>query len=144
MEKERLDGERLLCTGEVANFLGVSQSTVCNYIARGLLVPDLVMSTTRDGKSGRRKFELETVRQFISNYATSEYLGGKLYGTGEAAKFLGVSRSSIQFYVTTGRLKPDVVFPATASGHVGSQKFKRKTLASFMESYFGHKMESVS
>lgn len=56
---------RLYSTGEVARLLGVSQSTVQSYISRGLLKPDYAMPSSRDGKSGRRKFKRSTIDAFI-------------------------------------------------------------------------------
>lgn len=50
-------------TGEAARYLGVSQSTVVNYIDKGILVPDIVMPSSNN-KSGRRKFKVETLESF--------------------------------------------------------------------------------
>lgn len=53
--------QSLMSTGEVARYLGVSQSIVLNYIVKGILVPDATPPMSRNGKSGRRKFKKSTV-----------------------------------------------------------------------------------
>lgn len=55
--------EVMYSTGEAAKFLGISQSSVINYIDKGWLVPDLVMPSS-NGKSGRRKFTEKTLSKF--------------------------------------------------------------------------------
>ena len=56
-----------MTTGDVARYLGVSQSTVINYINKGLLKPDMTLPSNR-GHTGRRKFTQETVDSFRDNY----------------------------------------------------------------------------
>lgn len=58
--------EKTLTTGEVARYLGISQSTVINYINRGILVPDVILPSC-NSKSGRRQFKLETIENFKNN-----------------------------------------------------------------------------
>lgn len=55
--------EMMYSTGEAAKFIGISQSSVINYIDKGWLVPDMVMPSS-NGKSGRRKFNESTLREF--------------------------------------------------------------------------------
>lgn len=55
--------EVLYSTGEAARYIGISQSSVINYINKGWLVPDLVLPSS-NGKSGRRKFTEKTLKEF--------------------------------------------------------------------------------
>ena len=59
-------------TGEVAKYLGVSQSTVGNYIKRGLLVPDICMPSF-NGKKGRQKFSEGTLVEFKTKLIRGEF-----------------------------------------------------------------------
>lgn len=58
-------------TGEAARYLGISQSTVINYINQGLLEPDSVMPS-KGTKVGRRKFKLETLDKFKETMKNKE------------------------------------------------------------------------
>lgn len=49
---------------QVAEYLRKSSSSIQRYIKAGYLVPDAVMPSNRDGKSGRRKFKKSTVVAF--------------------------------------------------------------------------------
>lgn len=51
-------------TSEAAQYIGCSQSTINNYIRRGLLKADVTYPSS-NGKSGRRKFKQETLDNFI-------------------------------------------------------------------------------
>ena len=55
--------ETMYSTGEAAKFLGISQSSVINYIDKGYLIPDLTLPSS-NGKSGRRKFTETTLNSF--------------------------------------------------------------------------------
>lgn len=55
--------KQYLTTGESAEYLGISQSTVINYIDRGILKPDIILPS-KSGKVGRRKFSYETLDNF--------------------------------------------------------------------------------
>lgn len=55
--------EKMYSTGEAARYLGISQSSVINYIDKGWLVPDLTMPSSNE-KSGRRKFTETTLITF--------------------------------------------------------------------------------
>lgn len=55
--------ETMYSTGEAAKFIGISQSSVINYIDKGYLVPDLIMPSD-NGRSGRRKFKESTLIKF--------------------------------------------------------------------------------
>lgn len=55
--------EQMYSTGEAAKFIGISQSSVINYIDKGWLLPDLVMPSS-NGRSGRRKFKESTLIKF--------------------------------------------------------------------------------
>ena len=55
--------EKMYSTGEAARYLGISQSSVINYIDKGWLVPDLTMPSS-NGKSRRRKFTETTLITF--------------------------------------------------------------------------------
>lgn len=59
--------EKLYSTGEAAKFLGISQSSVINYIDKGWLKPDLTMPSS-GGKSGRRKFSETTLNNFKKTF----------------------------------------------------------------------------
>lgn len=58
--------DSLLTTGQVARYLGVSASTVRNYVTKGLLKPDMVLHERMDGRSGRKKFKFSTVESFYN------------------------------------------------------------------------------
>lgn len=53
--------ERLYSTRDVAEALGVSRSTVTNYLAKGLITPDYVLAPSSSGRSGERRFKLSTI-----------------------------------------------------------------------------------
>lgn len=55
--------ETMYSTGEAAKFIGISQSSVINYIDKGYLVPDLIMPSG-NGRLGRRKFKESTLIKF--------------------------------------------------------------------------------
>lgn len=53
--------DSLLTTTQAARYLGVSATTVRNYIKKGLLKPDVTLPNSSDGRSGRQKFKFSTV-----------------------------------------------------------------------------------
>ena len=55
--------ETMYSTGEAAKFLGISQSSVINYIDKGWLIPDLTLPSG-SSRSGRRKFKESTLIKF--------------------------------------------------------------------------------
>lgn len=57
--------EVMFSTGEAAKYLGISQSSVINYIDKGWLKPDLTLPSSGI-KSGRRKFTEKTLKEFKS------------------------------------------------------------------------------
>ena len=62
----------MLTTGEVANTLGVSKTTVLNYETRGILVPERVLP------SGRRLYSESVVIEFLKSLKCQN--GGKENG----------------------------------------------------------------
>ena len=56
----------------------------------------------------------------------------KLYSTGEAAKLLRVSQSSVINYIDKGWLIPDMTMPSS-NGKSGRRKFTEQTLLKFKE-----------
>lgn len=57
--------EAFYSTGEAAKYLGISQSSVINYIDKGWLIPDMTLPSN-GGKVGRRKFKESTLKNFKS------------------------------------------------------------------------------
>lgn len=55
--------EKLYSTGQAAKIIGISQSSIINYIDKGLIKPDMVLPSS-NGKSGRRKFTEKTLMEF--------------------------------------------------------------------------------
>lgn len=67
-----VEQDTLYSTGEAAKYLGISQSSVINYIDKGWLVPDLIMPSS--GKRvGRRKFSYETLNNFKEKLSKGEF-----------------------------------------------------------------------
>lgn len=62
----------LYSTGEAAKYLGISQSSVINYIDKGWLVPDLTMPSS-GRRVGRRKFSQETLNNFKDKLSKGEF-----------------------------------------------------------------------
>ena len=62
---------KMYTTGDAARFLQVSQSTVINYIDRGILAPDSVLPSL-SGRSGRRLFSEETLKEFKKKISNKE------------------------------------------------------------------------
>ena len=69
----------LLSTSEVAEELGVSQSVVTRFINKGQLVPDVVLHPSRTGRSGARKFKIETVKNFSESVYFRRYQHDKYW-----------------------------------------------------------------
>lgn len=55
-------------------------------------------------------------------------MGKKFYTTGDIAREVGVSITTIDTYIKKGILKPDVVLPS------GRRKFERGTIDNFIKS----------
>lgn len=55
-------------------------------------------------------------------------MGKKFYTTGDIAREVGVSITTIDTYIKKGILKPDVVLPS------GRRKFERSTIDNFIKS----------
>lgn len=64
--------DTLYSTGEAAKYLGISQSSVINYIDKGWLVPDLTMPSS-GRRVGRRKFSQETLNSFKDKLSKGEF-----------------------------------------------------------------------
>lgn len=64
--------DTLFSTGEAAKYLGISQSSVINYIDKGWLVPDLTMPSS-DRRVGRRKFSQATLNDFKEKLSKGEF-----------------------------------------------------------------------
>lgn len=124
---------RMLTLGEVAAELGVHRATLHNYVHRGLLVPDAYGNEFADGRTGRRLFKQETIDDFISRCAKSDFTGEYLYSSGEASKMVGLSLSGFKYYVQIGLVQPDVVLPAYSNGKPGEKRFKKSTILTFKE-----------
>lgn len=63
--------EEYYTTGEAARYLGVSQSTIGNYIRRGIIEPDLILPSSGK-KSGRQKFKQSTLMNFKNKMDNGE------------------------------------------------------------------------
>lgn len=66
------EAETMYSTGEAAKFLGISQSSVINYIDKGWLKPDLIMPSSGN-RVGRRKFSLTTLNDFKEKLSKGEF-----------------------------------------------------------------------
>ncbi len=64
--------DTLFSTGEAAKYLGISQSSVINYIDKGWLVPDLTMPSSCR-RVGRRKFSQATLNDFKEKLSKGEF-----------------------------------------------------------------------
>lgn len=64
--------DTLFSTGEAAKYLGISQSSVINYIDKGWLVPDLTMPSS-GRRVGRRKFSHATLNDFKEKLSKGEF-----------------------------------------------------------------------
>lgn len=64
--------DTLFSTGEAAKYLGISQSSVINYIDKGWLVPDLTMPSSGH-RVGRRKFSQATLNDFKEKLSKGEF-----------------------------------------------------------------------
>lgn len=69
--EQSLIEEKLYSTRDVAQILGVSRSTVSNYLAKGVITPDYVLAPRASGRSGDRRFKLSTIE------AVKERLNGE-------------------------------------------------------------------
>ena len=58
-------------TGEAAKYIGVSQSTIINYIEKGLLKPDYILPAI-GAKKGRRMFYQDTLDSFKEKMIVKE------------------------------------------------------------------------
>lgn len=67
-----VEQDTLYSTGEAAKYLGISQSSVINYIGKGWLVPDLTMPSS-GRRVGRRKFSQETLNNFKDKLSKGEF-----------------------------------------------------------------------
>ena len=59
-------------TGDASKFLGISQSSVINYINKGWLKPDLIMPSSSN-RVGKRKFYKSTLIQFKEKLSKGEF-----------------------------------------------------------------------
>ena len=132
---------RLLTTGEVCDIIGVCHTTLFNYIEKGLIKPDVMMATTKNGKRGRRKFKPETVTNFVRRHwaSTNHYNGEKLMTTGDIVVYLGLSRNAIYNHILKRRLEPDMILPEQKNGSSGCRRFLRDTVDDFADRY-GYKV----
>lgn len=69
----------MLSTTEVAEELGVSTNVVTRFINTGLLIPDVTLHPSRTGRTGARKFKLETVHAFAASPYFKEYMRKKYW-----------------------------------------------------------------
>lgn len=67
-----VEQDTLYSTGEAAKYLGISQSSVINYIDKGWLIPDLTMPSS-GRRVGRRKFSKETLNSFKDKLSKGEF-----------------------------------------------------------------------
>lgn len=127
--------EAMLTTGEVAKRLGVCLSTVHTFMRRGYLTPDI---ESVDKKIVRRSFKQSTVDAFIQKYATGHYNGEPLFEVKDVALMLDVSPKSVNNYIISGTLLPDIIYPTTGkpgsrTTH-GKRLFTKSTVAAFRAS----------
>lgn len=144
----KYNGERLLSTGEVAQYFGVSTGTVRYWVNRGMLKPDLIFPMP-DGSAGARRFKQSTIIYFAEqrNLEHGDFSDVKLrkcnrepisldkmLGVGKVAQALYIHRDTVHNYVARGLLKPDAVAPPIASGQSGRLLFKPETVDTFIDS----------
>lgn len=55
---------KMYSTGEAADILGISQSTVIKYIKNGWLIPDRELPSSGN-RAGKRLFSEETINEFM-------------------------------------------------------------------------------
>lgn len=144
----KYNGERLLSSGEVAQYFGVSTATVRYWVSHDLLKPDLTFPMPNGG-TGARRFKQSTVIYFAEQRQLKHGDFGdiklrkcnrqplsldKMLGVGKVAQALYVHRDTVHNYVARGLLKPDAVAPPMASGHSGRLLFKPETVDTFIDS----------
>ena len=121
----------MLSTSEVAKAIGVSQTSVYNYVSRGILSPwghDIVHG------SRVMRFHPDTVTAFLKKFAITGYAGEELFCTGQIAQMAGIAQRKVHEYIKRGDLKPDIVLPAMSCGRSGRRLFKKETVDAFVSS----------
>ena len=56
--------EEMYSPAEAADICGVSRNMMRSYIETGEIIPDAILPSIRDGRSGRRRFKASTVADF--------------------------------------------------------------------------------
>lgn len=57
-------GERIISSGEACQILGIAQSTFNEHVKKGNIKPDIVLPPTKNGKTGRRFYTMETLNAY--------------------------------------------------------------------------------
>lgn len=123
----------LLNVNAVAKELGITSTSVYNYIDRGILRPDITVNT--DGTAHHR-FTRQSVDEFMKSCTTGRYKKGeRLYCSGEAAVMLNMGQSTFNDHVKKGHIKADVILPPPSNGKCGRRMFTEATLNAFKLSY---------
>lgn len=116
-----------------AQELGITTTSVYNYIERNILRPDIIVSTDN---IMHYQFTRKTVDEFRRSCTTGNVKKGeRLYCSGEAAVMLKMGQSTFNDHVRRGNIIPDFILPPPKSGKCGRRMFTAATLRAFKSSY---------
>ena len=122
-----IDGQSYYSIKDVASMVSVHRATIDNYIRRGIITPDIVLEPYKDGRPRGQFFKQDTVLAFLKSCGLDGMPDDELLSSGDVAKLLGVSPSSLKYRFLHSDLKADCVLPPILKGKFGQRRFKRST-----------------
>lgn len=123
----------LLSVRAVAQELGLTTTSIYNYIDRNILRPDVTVTTD---EAIHHRFTRKTVDEFRRSCTTGKVKKGeRLYCSGEAAVMLKMGQSTFNDHVRRGNITPDFILPPPKNGKCGRRMFTAATLMAFKASY---------